>query len=101
MSDELDRLKRTYDWLRIEQQGSNHIACGGIFPPREIKPGQRWQGSSGHVVTVDLIEPAQSFGEHWVTYSWEEKGARRTHDKTAFAFQCRYCLVLPEEEERP
>jgi hypothetical protein len=85
----VDRLVRLYDWLRIEVWHGETIACGGIFPAEEIKAGQRWQGSGGGVVIV------KSVNDHSVYYSWEEHGERREHDKLHFAFQCRYCLILP------
>ena len=85
----VDRLVRLYDWLRIEEQHGETIACGGIFPAGEIKAGQRWQGSGGCVVTVEIVN------DRSVYYSWEERGAKKTHDKSHFAFQCRYCLILP------
>jgi hypothetical protein len=86
---DLPRLVRLYDWLRVEQHHGEVIACGGIFPSREIQEGQRWQGSSGHTVTVECVNG------HSVHYSWVERGTKMTHDKAHFAFQCRYCLILP------
>ena len=85
----VDRLVRLYDWLRIEEYHGKTIACGGIFPPHEIKEGQLWQASGGGTVTVERVN------DHSVYYSWEERGTKKTHDKSHFAFQCRYCLVLP------
>lgn len=86
---DVPRLVRLYDWLRVEEHHGNMIACGGIFPAEEIKAGQRWQGSSGHTVTVDGVN------EHSIYYSWIESGTTMTHNKEHFAFQCRYCLILP------
>lgn len=84
----VDRLVRLYGWLRIEEHHGRTIACGGIFPAEEVKAGQLWQDSCGGVVTVDRV------CDHSVYYSWEGCGARKTYDKSHFAFQCRYCLVL-------
>ena len=84
----LPRLAELYDWFRMEWQNDEMIACGGIFPPEEIKAGQRWQGSRGHTVLVDKVD---SFS---VYYSWDEEGVKKTHKKSHFAFQCRYCLIL-------
>jgi hypothetical protein len=84
----LTRLAKLYDWLRMEWHNDQMIACGGIFPAYEIKAGQRWQGSSGHTVLVDKVD---SFS---VYYSWNEEGVKKTHKKSHFAFQCRYCLIL-------
>lgn len=74
---------------RIEQHHGRTIVCGYIFPLNEIKPGQEWQGSSGSVVTIESVD-----ADGWVTYWWTERGERKSHTKEAFAFQCRYCLVL-------
>jgi hypothetical protein len=89
---DLPRLVRLYDWLRVEAHHGETIACGGIFPAQEIKEGQRWQGSSGHTVTVENVD------DHSVYYSWVERGTKMTHDKAHFAFQCRYCLILPNTQ---
>lgn len=86
---DLPRLVRIYNWLRIEEHHGEMIACGGIFHAEEIKAGQRWQGSSGHTVTVDSVNA------HSVYYSWVDRGTTVTHSKAHFAFQCRYCLILP------
>lgn len=47
---------------------------------------------SGHkvkVVYIDIDPPG------WVGYEWQEKGKTITHEKSSFAFQCRY--YLPDE----
>lgn len=88
-----ERLVRLYNWLRVEEHHGKMIACGGIFPAEEIKAGQQWQGSSGHTVTVDRVN------DHSVYYSWVERGTTMTHDKAHFAFQCRYCLILPNKSQ--
>lgn len=83
------RLVQLYNWIRFEEHHGETIACGGIFPAAEIKKGQRWQESSGHKVTIERVN------DHSVYYSWVERGTKMTHDKAHFAFQCRYCLILP------
>jgi hypothetical protein len=74
--------------MRIEAHHGNHIVCGHIYPTKEIKVGQTWQGSSGSQVTITRVH-----GE-WVSYAWKEGSEH--HKKDAFSFQCRYCLVLPK-----
>ena len=97
-ADELQRLFLLYDWLRVEKQGDVSVACGGIFPASEIKKGQKWQGGTGNIVTVDRVRAFRtkdSAGvDHEIYYSWEESGGKKGHRKLAFAFQCRYCLVV-------
>lgn len=48
---------------------------------------------SGHKVRVVYTDIAAPPG--WVGYTWQEKGKTVTHEKTSFAFQCRY--YLPED----
>lgn len=74
--------------MRIETHHGRQIVCGHIFGHDEIKVGQVWQGSSGSTVVV--IER----NADWVKYrQWDGS----THTKEAFAFQCRYCLVVESE----
>lgn len=77
--------------MRIEEHYGNKIVCGHIFKSDEIKVGQRWQGSSGSVVTIESVE------DDWVAYSWHVDGVKKVHDKLSFAFQCRYCLIVEDE----
>ena len=63
------------EFLKIEQipLGTTWYSCDG----------------SGHKVRAvykDIKKPG------WVGYEWEEKGEIRTHEKSTFAFQCRYYL---------
>jgi len=74
--------------MRFEKHNGNWQVCGYIFPNSEIKVGQRWQGVSGNIVTIEKNESDDIY------YSWMEKGEKVFHDKTTFAFQCRYCLIL-------
>lgn len=81
--------------MRVELHRGKYTLCGGILPPEKIEPGQVWQGSSGATVTVDKVEKRGEL--HWVTYHWFSDDEFRDHDKDSFSFQCRYCLVLPNE----
>jgi hypothetical protein len=66
----------------------------------KIKVGSKWKPADGgnRVVVVEEVRwyPASDHEEnHWyeVYYSWEKDGVKYTHDKDAFSFQCRYCLI--------
>jgi hypothetical protein len=76
--------------------GHKHIVRH-FFKAHEIQVGSRWIGSSGGIVTV---EGFNSYGstDPWieVVYSWQLNGEKFTHEKDAFAFQCRYCLIVEE-----
>ena len=101
---DVPRLVRKYPWLRIESQYGENIACGGIFPSNEIYEGQRWQGSSGIVVTVTALRDIEDAGtviDREIHYSWMQGETPMSHDKLAFAFQCRYCLILPNTKDMP
>lgn len=79
---------------KTETLNGHKFVVQHIFKPNEIIPGSRWIGVSGHIVTVEGIN---SYGSQnpWyeVVYSWEENGEKKTNDKDAFSFQCRYCLI--------
>lgn len=77
--------------MRTENHNGNWILCGAILPTNKIQPGQVWQSSGNSTVRVTAVR------DGWVCYTWIENGSRRYHEKDAFAFQCRYCLVLPSE----
>lgn len=71
-----------------------------IFKANEIQVGSRWaraDGSKGFV-TVEGLNTYGSTEEPWieVVYSWERDGEKFTHDKDAFSFQCRYCLIIED-----
>lgn len=87
-------LTEKYPDLRIEEHHGNNIVCGGVLPTHEIKVGQRWQDSGGNVVEVIKVKIG-GFNEY-VEWSWEEYGKTKTHEKTSFAFQCRYCLIVED-----
>ncbi len=70
-----------------------------IFKPQEIQIDSRWaraDGSKGFVT----VEGFNTYGSTnpWieVVYSWELNGEKFTHEKDAFAFQCRYCLIVED-----
>lgn len=70
-----------------------------IFKAHEIQRGSRWaraDGSKGYVT----VEGFNTYGsiDPWigVVYSWELNGEKFTHEKDAFAFQCRYCLIVED-----
>lgn len=77
--------------MRVETVNGRHLLCGHILPIDKIHRGQTWAPADGSNRTVTI----ESGGE-WVDYSWIENGEKKVHTKMSFAFQCRYCLVLPE-----
>ena len=80
--------------LRIETVHGRHLVCGGILPANCVRPGQTWASADGsnRIVQVDEV------GEDWVRYSWTENEVSKSHEKLAYSFQCRYCLVVPTSE---
>lgn len=91
--------------MRIEEHYGEKIVCDHIYKHDEIKVGQRWQGSSGNVVTVEKVKSILEHDEdgevidHVIHYYWyDSMGKKVTHNKLAFAFQCRYCLIIDEKE---
>jgi hypothetical protein len=78
--------------MRTEQVNGRWLLCGAILPKEKIEVGQTW--ASGN--TVVQVTDVDQFG--WVRYCWTEKGQVVCNEKEAFAFQCRYCLVLPSQE---
>lgn len=68
-----------------------------FFKAHEIQVGSRWIGSSGGIVTVEGLNTYGST-DPWieVVYSWEKDGEKFTHEKDAFSFQCRYCLIVED-----
>jgi hypothetical protein len=76
--------------MRVETVHGRNLLCGCTLPDWMIQNGQTWASADGSNRTV-TIESAGS----WVDYSWIENGQKKLHTKMSFAFQCRYCLVLP------
>lgn len=81
--------------MRTKLVNNRWLLCGCILPVEAIKVGQEWASGSGTVTIVAVDD------DGWVTYSWEERGELRRWNKESFAFQCRYCLVLPTPEIPP
>ena len=70
-----------------------------FFKTHEIQVGSRWaraDGSKGFVT----VEGLNTYGstDPWieVTYSWELNGEKFTHEKDAFIFQSKYCLIIED-----
>ena len=80
--------------MRVETVHGRHLLCGVILPNNQVKHAQTWASADGsnRTVTVSAVR-----GE-WVGYTWKEEGRPKYHEKLIFAFQCRYCLVLPTAE---
>jgi hypothetical protein len=88
-----------YENLEKQCSTTGHtFIVGHIFPGQSIQAGSRWISSGNSIVTVDKVVsyPTIHNNQYHVHYSWEENGERRTHDKDAFSFQCRYCLIVPD-----
>lgn len=79
--------------MRVEEENGRYLLCGHIIKYDQIKPGQIWANAQGKgEVVVIRVE------DGWVKYEWEVEGHLRSHEKLAFAFQCRYFLVLESSE---
>lgn len=76
--------------MRVETVNGRKLVCGHIFKVNEIKAGQRWAPADGSDHEVKIV----SVDRDRVKYEWDEQGQRKTHEKSSFAFQCRYCKVL-------
>jgi len=90
-------FQKKYPNSRIEHQHNNFILCGVILPCDEIKVGQKWQSSEGHIVTVCNLNKHKLENEleyYWVDYEWQEKSGPKKISKNSFAFQCDYCLII-------
>lgn len=81
--------------MRTELVKGRFLLCGCILRTNQILAGQVWAPADGsnRTVTVESTTPPGT-----VTYYWGERGETKRHSKEAFAFQCRYCLVLPTAE---
>ena len=80
--------------MRVELVKGRYLLCGAILMESQIAEGQVWAAADGSDRTV-LVESRRG---DWVRYSWVEGGVKKEHEKYAFAFQCRYCLVLDGPE---
>lgn len=79
--------------FRVEVVRGKKLLCGCILPQTCIVVGQEWAAADGSGHTVRI---AANDGE-WVKYEWAGDSVTASHEKLAFAFQCRYCLVLPPD----
>ena len=68
----------------------------GILNVNDICPGQKWIGSGGNIVTICKVEEILMGNDYMVTYTWMKGETQVYHEKLAFAFQCRYCLIVPK-----
>lgn len=79
--------------MRIEQHHGLSILCGGVIDVDKIKPGQRWIGSMGGIVTVTY---ADQFG--WVKYEWKMGEWVEKRENDSVAFQKRYWLIIEPDQ---
>lgn len=81
--------------MRTELVHDRWLLCGTILPTKKITHGQVWAAADGTNRTVTV----SSVRDDWVGYNHDgDYGVHKYHEKIAFAFQCRYCLVLPTAE---
>ena len=78
--------------MRVELIHGRYLLCGHIIPYDQVKHGQVWASADGSNRTVTI----SGVRDDWVGYTWRENGRVIYHEKLNFAFQCRYCLVLPD-----
>ena len=81
--------------MQIKVVNNRRLLCGPPLKLEQLAPGQLWAAASGadhsvHIVSID--------GE-LVRYEWKEGTEVRQHEKDAFSFQCRYCLVVAENSK--
>ena len=77
--------------MRVETINGRHLLCGHILREDQIERGQLWASADGSNRTVRV----EGVADGWVHYSWVEHGRVVNHEKDCFAFQSRYCLILP------
>lgn len=80
--------------MRVETIHGRYLLCGGVIPAEDVEVGQIWSPADGSNRSVRVEAVTRDF----VTYSWKEGDSFKEHSKLNFAFQCRYCLVLPTNE---
>lgn len=66
-----------------------------ILKKEDVPVGSTWYSADGssHKVVVTAVDLESQAG--WTTYEWEDPASpsgKRTHEKSSFAFQCRYKL---------
>ena len=91
------RTKTTMNTFRVETVNGRHLLCGGLLKTEDIKPGQRWAPASGGNYEAEILK----IEDNWVVYHYPDNTKPAQLVKDAFAFQCRYCLVLPTEQVPP
>lgn len=79
--------------MRTELVNGRWLLCGHFLDAMQIKSGQLWASADGS----DRVVRVSGKRGDWVGYTWQEKERTQYHEKSVFAFQCRYCLVLPSE----
>ncbi len=90
-------MKDTEKPMETEIINGHRVIVGHIFKGDEIQVGSRWIGASGGIVTVEGLNTYGSTTPWYeVVYSWYENGEKITHEKDAFSFQCRYCLIVED-----
>jgi hypothetical protein len=83
---------------------NGHTAIvGHFFKPHEIQPRTRWIGSGGCIVTVEKVkcrhlQDNKNTPWYEVFYSWVENDVEKMHVKDQFSFQCRYFLIVEDNE---
>jgi hypothetical protein len=80
--------------MRVEVVNGRKLLCGQILKPEQLAVGQTWAAASGADHTVKIA----GIDDGWVRYEWVESGEPVSNEKESFAFQCRYCLVIENEE---
>ena len=88
-------VMKSFDVRQDKKTGLYYVA-GGILPPSLIEVGQSWISSSGSIVTVKSIDYSDPT-DPLIGYEWNSNQGIASHKKFAFAFQCRYCLVVDKD----
>lgn len=73
--------------MRVEVKNGIYYLTGYILPSKHVKKGQQWINSAGNVVTI--IERKLDY----VTYKSDNQ---HPFSKLVLPFQCKYNLVLPD-----
>jgi hypothetical protein len=76
--------------MRVEVVNGRKLLCGQILKLDQLAVGQIWASASGADRTVKITD----IDGDWVRYEWVQGGKPASNEKEAFAFQCRYCLVM-------
>ena len=84
--------------MRIEVIHGRRLVCNHMFGKDELKVGQRWAPADGSNREV-VIRELEVYSDGDVSVHYGEHGNDRTLEKDWFNFQCRYCLVLEDDQE--